>query len=237
MLVARNLTKTYGTLKVLDNVSLSVAAGEMLSIIGPSGAGKSTLLHLLGALDKPDSGQVRLGDLDVFSLSPARQAKFRNERIGFVFQAHHLLPEFNAVENVAMPLWIAGKQKNAAIQTASVMLEKVGLAGRIHHKPSELSGGEQQRVAIARALVNQPNILMADEPTGNLDTANALAIHRLFLNLQQELKQTIVLITHNESLAAQTDRTLVMRDGAVVEERKNTTSRADETNSGGNIAP
>ncbi|MBS1645424.1 MAG: ABC transporter ATP-binding protein [Bacteroidetes bacterium] len=237
MLAARNLTKTYGTLKVLDNVSLSVAAGEMLSIIGPSGAGKSTLLHLLGALDKPDSGQVRLGDLDVFSLSPARQAKFRNEQIGFVFQAHHLLPEFNAVENVAMPLWIAGKQKNAAIQTASVMLEKVGLAGRIHHKPSELSGGEQQRVAIARALVNQPKILMADEPTGNLDTANALAIHRLFLNLQQELKQTIVLITHNESLAAQTDRTLVMRDGAVVEERKHNTGKADDTNSGGSIAP
>jgi lipoprotein-releasing system ATP-binding protein len=220
MLTASNLFKAYDTLTVVRDVSLEVAAGEMVAIIGPSGAGKSTLLHLLGALDKPDKGRVSIRNTDVFGLGARKQARFRNEQLGFVFQQHHLLPEFSAIENVAMPLWINGKSRKTAFTEASAMLERVGLAERSTHKPSELSGGEAQRVAIARALVNKPAILMADEPTGNLDTVNAEAIHNLFLSLRRDLGQTIILITHNEVLAARTDRTLVMRDGAIVEERK-----------------
>jgi lipoprotein-releasing system ATP-binding protein len=220
VLQASHLFKAYDTLTVVRDVSLDVAAGEMVAIIGPSGAGKSTLLHLLGALDKPDRGSVRIQNTDVFSLGSKKQARFRNEQLGFVFQQHHLLPEFSAIENVAMPLWIKGKSRKAAWSEAMKMLERVGLAARSSHKPSELSGGEAQRVAIARALVNKPAILMADEPTGNLDTTNAEAIHSLFLSLRRDLGQTIILITHNEALAARTDRTLVMRDGAIVEERK-----------------
>jgi lipoprotein-releasing system ATP-binding protein len=220
VLTASHLFKAYDTLTVVRDVSLDIAEGEMVAIIGPSGAGKSTLLHLLGALDKPDKGSVRIKDTDVFSLGAKKQARFRNEQLGFVFQQHHLLPEFSAVENVAMPLWIKGKGRKAAFTEAQSMLERVGLAARSTHKPSELSGGEAQRVAIARALVNKPAILMADEPTGNLDTTNADAIHNLFLSLRRDLGQTIILITHNEQLAARTDRTLVMRDGAIVEERK-----------------
>jgi lipoprotein-releasing system ATP-binding protein len=220
MLTAVNLYKKYSSLTVVNNVSLTVAAGEMLAIIGASGAGKSTLLHLLGALDKPDSGQVRIRDTDLLRLPSRKQAQFRNQELGFVFQFHHLLPEFSAVENVAMPLWIDGKNKKEGLQRAAEMLETVGLGKRLENKPSELSGGEQQRVAIARALVNKPAILMADEPTGNLDTANAHGIHELFLRLRQEMNQTIILITHNEELAARTDRTLVMRDGSIVEERQ-----------------
>ncbi len=220
MLQASRLFKSYGKLTVVRDVSLEVAEGEMLAIIGPSGAGKSSLLHLLGALDKPDQGHVRIRGQELFSLSRRRQAHFRNEHLGFVFQQHHLLPEFTAQENVALPQWIAGKSRRAGMQAAAVLLERVGLGGRLHHKPSELSGGEAQRVSIARALINKPAILMADEPTGNLDTANAEDIHNLFLSLREELRQTIVLITHNEMLAARTDRTLVMRDGAIVEERR-----------------
>ncbi len=220
MLQAKQLYKSYGSLCVVRDVSLTVAAGEMLAIIGPSGAGKSSLLHLLGALDRPDQGQVRIRDTELFSLSNRKQARFRNEQLGFVFQQHHLLPEFTALENVAMPLWIGGKSRKAGLHSAAEMLATVGLSARIHHKPSELSGGEAQRVAIARALINKPAILMADEPTGNLDTANAEAIHNLFLSLRRDLRQTIILITHNEVLAARTDRTLVMRDGAIVEERQ-----------------
>jgi len=220
MLHATNLYKKYSSLTVVRNVSLTVNEGEMVAIIGPSGAGKSTLLHLLGALDKPDSGIVQIKGTDIFKLPPTRQSQFRNRELGFVFQFHHLLPEFSAVENVAIPLWISGKGRKEGLKTAAAMLEKVGLSQRLDNKPSELSGGEQQRVAIARALINKPAILMADEPTGNLDTANALAIHDLFLQLRKELKQTIILITHNETLAARTDRTLVMRDGELVEERK-----------------
>ncbi len=220
MLSASHLTKSYDKLTVVRDVSLDVAEGEMVAIIGPSGAGKSTLLHLLGALDKPDKGTVRIRDTDVFGLGSSKQARFRNEQLGFVFQQHHLLPEFSALENVAMPLWIGGKGRKAALNTAAEMLERVGLGARGSHKPSELSGGEAQRVAIARALVGKPAILMADEPTGNLDTANAGAIHNLFLSLRTDMGQTIILITHNEALAARTDRTLVMRDGAIVEERR-----------------
>lgn len=215
MLVAENLIKNYAALRVVNGVSLQVARGEIVSVTGPSGAGKSTLLHLLGALDKPDSGKVLIDGTDVFSLPSKKQAAFRNKHIGFVFQFHHLLPEFSAVENVAVPLWIAGQGRKQAIDNATTMLQIVGLGSRLDNKPGELSGGEQQRVAIARALVNKPSIVMADEPTGNLDSANAKAIHELFIELRNKLNQTFIMITHNEELAGMTDRTIIMRDGKV----------------------
>jgi len=216
MLVAENLFKKYSNLTVVNDVSLEVAKGEIVSVTGPSGAGKSTLLHLLGALDKPDSGSVLIDGTDVFKLPAKKQAQFRNKHIGFVFQFHHLLPEFSAAENVAVPLWIAGKSKRQALQDAANMLETVGLGKKLENKPSELSGGEQQRVAIARALINKPSIVMADEPTGNLDSANAQAIHELFIELRNRLNQTFIMITHNEELAAMTDRVLTMKDGKMV---------------------
>jgi lipoprotein-releasing system ATP-binding protein len=221
MLQADNLVKKYGSLTVVNDVSLSVRKGEVVSIIGPSGAGKSTLLHLLGALDKPDGGKIIIDGIQLEQLSAKKQAAFRNKHLGFVFQFHHLLPEFSAEENVAIPLWINGSGRKEALKKAVAMLEKVGLGNKLDNKPSELSGGEQQRVAIARALVNNPSIIMADEPTGNLDSANATAIHQLFLSLRKELNQTFVMITHNEELAKLTDRILVMRDGKMVEERRN----------------
>lgn len=216
MLTAENLFKNYSNLAVLKGVSLHITKSEIVSVVGPSGAGKSTLLHLLGALDKPDSGKVLIDNTDVFSLPAKKQAQFRNKHIGFVFQFHHLLPEFSAVENVAVPLWIAGSGRRTGMEEAAKMLGIVGLSGRLDNKPSELSGGEQQRVAIARALVNKPSIVMADEPTGNLDSANAKAIHDLFLELRDKLGQTFVMITHNDELAKMTDRTLVMKDGKIV---------------------
>lgn len=221
MLVAKNVKKKYSSFAVVDDVSFSVGKGEIVSIIGPSGAGKSTLLHLIGALDKPDSGEITINGINVAKLNSLKQAKFRNQHLGFVFQFHHLLPEFSSVENVAMPLWISGMDKKTAITKAALILDIVGLGGRIDHKPSELSGGEQQRVAIARALVNEPTVIMADEPTGNLDSNNANAIHELFLNLRERLNQTFIMITHNEELARLTDRTLLMKDGKIVEERVN----------------
>jgi lipoprotein-releasing system ATP-binding protein len=221
MLIASNLVKKYAALTVVNDVSLRVGKGEVVSIIGPSGAGKSTLLHLLGALDKPDAGTVTIDNVNVFALTSKKQAAFRNKHLGFVFQFHHLLPEFSAVENVAIPLWINGLGKEEALTRAADILDVVGLGSRLTNKPSELSGGEQQRVAIARALVNKPSIVMADEPTGNLDTNNAQSIHELFLSLRAQLDQTFVMITHNEALAAMTDRTFVMRDGTIVEEHLN----------------
>lgn len=217
MLLARNLFKKYSSLTVVNDVSLEIGKGSIVSIIGPSGAGKSTLLHLLGGLDRPDSGTVTLEGQSLFSLPPGAQARLRNRHIGFVFQFHHLLPEFSAVENVAMPLWIAGKSRVEGLKQATEMLQLVGLGQRTDNKPGELSGGEQQRVAIARAIINKPSVVMADEPTGNLDTANAEAIHQLFLDLKQRLGITIILITHNEALAARTDRTIVMRDGRITD--------------------
>lgn len=202
-------------------MSLTVVKGEIVSVIGASGAGKSTLLHMLGALDKPDSGSVLVDGTDIFRLPSKKQAQFRNRHMGFVFQFHHLLPEFSAAENVAVPLWISGKGKKEGLTAAAEMLKIVGLGARLDNKPSELSGGEQQRVAIARALVNRPSIVMADEPTGNLDSANARSIHQLFLDLRKELGQTFVMITHNEELARMTDRVLVMKDGKIVEEHIN----------------
>ncbi len=221
MLAVSHLLKKYGAVTVVNDVSFTVAKGEILSIVGPSGAGKSTLLHLMGALDKPDGGSVLIDGVDILKLPPKKQAKFRNSQLGFVFQFHHLLPEFSALENVCMPLWIKGTAKQEAAAQATEMLEIVGLGSRLHNKPSELSGGEQQRVAIARALVTRPAVVMADEPTGNLDSANAQAVHELFLKLRTDFNQTFVMITHNDELAAMTDRTLTMRDGKIVEERKN----------------
>lgn len=221
MLVAENLIKKYSDLTVVNGVSLNIKKGEFVSVIGASGAGKSTLLHLLGALDKPDKGKVMIDNTDVFSLSGKKQAQFRNKNIGFVFQFHHLLPEFSALENVSVPVWISGKNKNDGMKLAAEMLQRVGLGNKLENKPSELSGGEQQRVAIARALVNGPSIIMADEPTGNLDSTNAVSVHRLFKDLCREMNQTFIIITHNEELAKMTDRTLVMKDGNIVEEIKN----------------
>lgn len=221
MLAARNLFKKYSNLTVVNGVSLDVAKSEFVSVIGPSGAGKSTLLHLIGALDKPDGGNVLIDGVDIFKLSPKKLAQFRNKHLGFVFQFHHLLPEFSAIENVAVPMWIGGAGKKEGLAAAAEILKTVGLGSRLENKPSELSGGEQQRVAIARALVNKPSIIMADEPTGNLDSANAQSIHDLFLELREKIGQTFIMITHNEELARMTDRTLVMRDGQIVEEHIN----------------
>ena len=216
MLTAKDLTKKYGSLTVVNNVSIEVGKSEIVSIVGPSGAGKSTLLHLLGGLDKPDSGSVLIDNTNMLKLPPKKQAQFRNTHIGFVFQFHHLLPEFSAVENVCIPLWIKGLGKKEATEQARDILNIVGLGHRLENKPSELSGGEQQRVAIARALVNKPSVVMADEPTGNLDSENAHHIHQLFLDLRDKLGQTFVMITHNDALARMTDRTLHMQDGRIV---------------------
>lgn len=218
MLKAENLVKKYSGLTVVNSVSLTVNKGEFVSVIGASGAGKSTLLHLLGALDKPDAGKVTIDNTDIFSLSGKKQAQFRNKNIGFVFQFHHLLPEFSAIENVAVPIWISGKSRDEGTRLARAMLKRVGLGDKFENKPSELSGGEQQRVAIARALVNNPSIIMADEPTGNLDSANASSVHQLFKELCKEMNQTFIIITHNEGLAKMTDRTLIMKDGIIIEE-------------------
>jgi lipoprotein-releasing system ATP-binding protein len=216
MLVAKNLLKKYGALTVVNDVSLTVHKGEIVSIVGPSGAGKSTLLHLLGGLDKADSGSVLIDNTDMLQLPARKQARFRNTHIGFVFQFHHLLPEFSAIENVCMPLWIKGTDKKEAAEQAAEMLAIVGLSNKLNNKPSELSGGEQQRVAIARALVTRPSVVMADEPTGNLDSENAHLVHKLFLELREKFGQTFVMITHNDNLAKMTDRTLVMQDGKIV---------------------
>ena len=221
MLSVKNLFKKYINFTVVNDVSLHVGKGEIVSIVGPSGAGKSTLLHLIGALDKPDNGSVLIEGTDILQLPSKKQAKFRNSHIGFVFQFHHLLPEFSAIENVSVPLWIKGSSKKEALQQAEEMLNVVGLGNRLDNKPSELSGGEQQRVAIARALITKPSIIMADEPTGNLDTANAQSVHKLFLELRDKFGQTFIMITHNDALAKMTDRTLTMQDGKIVSEKKN----------------
>lgn len=221
MLSVSHVIKNYAAFTVVNDVSFTVQKGEILSIVGPSGAGKSTLLHIMGALDKPDSGSVQIDGTDIFKLPSKKQAAFRNKHLGFVFQFHHLLPEFSAIENVCMPLWIANVGKKEAVKMATDMLQIVGLGSRLNNKPSELSGGEQQRVAIARALVTKPSVVMADEPTGNLDSANAQGVHDLFLQLRKDLGQTFVMITHNDALAQMTDRILTMRDGKIVDDRKN----------------
>jgi lipoprotein-releasing system ATP-binding protein len=201
---------------VLKGVDVSIGQGEIVSIIGSSGAGKSTLLHILGTLDRPDSGSITISNERVDQLTGKKLAAFRNNHIGFVFQFHHLLPEFTALENVCIPGWIAGRKKKEVTTRAQELLELLGLGNRADNKPQQLSGGEQQRVAVARALINQPDIVFADEPTGNLDSANARDLHELFVTLRREFNQTFLIVTHNEELAGLSDRTLHMKDGKIV---------------------
>jgi len=216
MLSTKNIKKSYGDLEILKDVNITIGTSEIVSIVGASGAGKSTLLHILGTLEKPDSGQLFIDEIDIFKLSPTKIADFRNQNIGFVFQFHHLLPEFTSLENVCIPSWIAGVSKKEATQKATALLEHLQLKDRLHHKPSELSGGEQQRVAIARSLINNPSIVLADEPTGNLDSQNSAAIFNMINSLRKEFKQTFILVTHNEELASLSDRTLRMLDGNII---------------------
>lgn len=220
LLQCQHLTKTYSEgpvpVKVLDDISFTLNEGEQVAILGSSGSGKSTLLHLLGALDKPNSGSVIFQGQDIYEYSEAQQARFRNECLGFVYQQHHLLPEFDALENTAMPLLIAGKAHKQAMQQAKLILEKVGLAERILHKPAALSGGERQRVAIARALVTHPKMVLADEPTGNLDDQTGESVYQLLLDLKQEFATSFVVVTHDTQLAARLDRTLHLSNGKLV---------------------
>jgi lipoprotein-releasing system ATP-binding protein len=216
MIVGKNIRKKYGELDILKGVNVTINSGEVVSIVGSSGAGKTTLLTILGTLDRPTSGELVIGDTDVYKLNDKKLAAFRNLNIGFVFQFHHLLPEFDALENVCMPAFIAKRSKKESEKRARELLEFLGLKDRVHHKPSELSGGEQQRVAVARALVNDPKIIFADEPSGNLDSKTAKELHSLFFSLRDQFKQTFVIVTHNTELAEMADRKLVMQDGNVI---------------------
>jgi len=215
MLRAKNIHKAYGKLDILKGVDLDVKKGEIVTIVGASGAGKSTLLNILGTLDRPDQGQLFINNQEVSKLNNTNLSDFRNHRIGFIFQFHHLLDEFNAVENVSIPAFIKGVARGEAEKKATALLERLGLGERLTHKPNELSGGEQQRVAVARALINDPAIIFADEPSGNLDSANSLELHKLFIRLRDEFDQTFVIVTHNEELAGMSDRTVLMKDGLV----------------------
>lgn len=216
MLQARGIRKSYGNLQILKGVDLDVNEAEIVTILGASGAGKSTLLHIIGTLDRPDQGSVLMNKTDLNSLSPKKLSAFRNENIGFIFQFHHLLPEFTAIENICIPAYIAKTRKNEAEKKAFELLDILGLGARANHKPNELSGGEQQRVAVARALINSPSIILADEPSGNLDSANAESLHRLFVELRENLRQTFVIVTHNENLAKLADRKVLMKDGLII---------------------
>jgi lipoprotein-releasing system ATP-binding protein len=216
MLKAKQIFKNYGEVKVLKGVSLSIANAEIVSIIGASGAGKSTLLQILGTLDKADSGTLEINNQLVSNLKGKALSKFRNQQIGFVFQFHHLLPEFSALENVCIPAWIKGDSKIAAEKKAKELLSRMQLSHRLDNKPSQLSGGEQQRVAIARALINSPSLILMDEPTGNLDTQNSVEVYKLIHELRDERKQTFVIVTHNQEFAKQSDRVVEMKDGVVV---------------------
>lgn len=207
------IVKNYGSLQVLKGISLSVMPGEIVSITGESGAGKSTLLHILGTLDQPDGGSLAYRDQDLMKMSGGKLSRFRNLNLGFVFQFHQLLPEFSALENVCLPAWIAGTGKKAAEKKAMDLLSYLGLGDRAHHKPTQLSGGEQQRTAVARALMNDPGVVLADEPSGNLDSRNAAMLHEYFLKLRDERGQTFVIVTHNAELAAMADRNMKMKDG------------------------
>ena len=216
MIQATNIVKSYGALEVLRGLDLKVESGEVVAIVGASGAGKSTLLQILGTLDVPNQGELHIDGTPVHGMSRTALSRFRNENLGFVFQSHRLLPEFNALENVMMPAWISGQSTDQSAPRAEALLQELGLGHRLAHNPSELSGGEQQRVAVARALMNRPKVLLADEPSGNLDSENAEALHDLFFQLRDRSGQTIVLVTHNESLAARADRTLRMADGQFI---------------------
>ncbi|MFM1874702.1 MAG: hypothetical protein RL266_439 [Bacteroidota bacterium] len=216
MIKAENIRRRYGELEVLKGVSIEIAEGEIVSIVGASGAGKSTLLHIISTLDKADSGTVTIKNIETGKLTDKKLSQFRNLAIGFVFQFHHLLPEFTALENVCIPAFIAGKSEAEAQAKAKELLQFLGLSERMNHKPSELSGGEQQRVAVARALVNRPAVVLADEPSGNLDSRSAKELHQLFFDLRDKFGQTFVIVTHNEELANMADRKLEMKDGQIV---------------------
>ncbi|GAA3957597.1 ABC transporter ATP-binding protein [Mucilaginibacter dorajii] len=216
MLKAKSIFKSYGQLQILKGVDLEVKRGEIVTIIGASGAGKSSLLNILGTLDRPDSGQLYIDDIELSGLNNKNLSDFRNRKIGFIFQFHHLLAEFTAIENVCIPAFIAGVSKSDAEKKAKELLELLGLADRLTHKPNQLSGGEQQRVAVARALINNPALIFADEPSGNLDSVNALELHELFIKLRKDFNQTFVIVTHNEDLANLSDRTVTMKDGLIV---------------------
>ena len=215
MIKAQNIQKSYGKLKVLKGINLEISKGEIISIVGASGAGKSTLLHILGTLDLADEGKVMINDIEVNALNDKKLSEFRNKNIGFVFQFHHLLPEFTALENVCIPSYIEGLTRKDAELKAIKLLDFLGLSERRDHKPSQLSGGEQQRVAVARALINNPAVILADEPSGNLDSTSAKELHKLFFSLRDEFKQTFIIVTHNEELADMADRKLTIKDGII----------------------
>lgn len=228
MIDIKGITKSFGSLQVLKGIDLHIDKGEVVSIVGPSGAGKTTLLQIIGTLDKPDSGQIIINGTDVSSLSRKKLSEFRNQHIGFVFQFHQLLPEFTALENIMIPAFIAGKSRGEAKKKAEELLDFMGLSDRAGHKPSELSGGEKQRVAVARALINNPAVILADEPSGSLDSKNKEELHQLFFNLRDKFGQTFVIVTHDEHLAKITDRTIAMRDG-MLETADNSSNEAGET--------
>ncbi len=215
MLSAKGLKKKYGELEILKGIDLEIQQGEIISIVGASGAGKTTLLQILGTLEKPDEGTLFINDTNPFTLSSNKLSKFRNTNIGFVFQFHQLLPEFTAIENICLPALIKGVSMNEAQKEAKKLLDLLHLSHREEHKPNELSGGEQQRIAVARALINQPKVIFADEPSGNLDSKNSKELHELFFKLRNELNQTFVIVTHNNELSEMTDRKLVMKDGVI----------------------
>lgn len=218
MIDIKGIKKSFGSLEVLKGIDLHIDKGEIVSIVGPSGAGKTTLLQIIGTLDRPDSGSVLIDSVDVTSLSSKKLSDFRNRHIGFVFQFHQLLPEFTAIENIMIPAYIAGASSRQARQRADDLLQFMGLSDRAHHKPNELSGGEKQRVAVARALVNSPAVILADEPSGSLDSKNKAELHQLFFDLRDKYGQTFVIVTHDEGLASITDRTIKMRDGLLVQD-------------------
>lgn len=217
MIQVKNINKSYGSLQVLRDINLSVKKGEVVSIVGASGAGKTTLLQIIGTLDRADSGELFINGQDISKLKDRKLSQFRNENIGFVFQFHNLLPEFTALENVCMPALIKGKSMDEAKKEAMQLLEFLNLGERAQHKPSELSGGEQQRVAVARALINKPAVILADEPSGNLDSQHAKELHNLFFQLREQYNQTFIIVTHNEELAAMADRKITMKDGKNIE--------------------
>ena len=217
MITGKNIYKSFGPVHVLKGVDIDVQKGEIVSIIGPSGSGKSTLLHILGTLDKADAGDISMNGSSIGSMSGKKLAAFRNKHIGFVFQFHHLLPEFTSLENVCIPGWLAGRKKKEVEDRAKDLLKLLGLNDKMENKPNQLSGGEQQRVAVARALINNPDIVFADEPTGNLDSANAKELHQLFVDLRKKFNQTFLIVTHNEELAKQSDRVLHMKDGKIAD--------------------
>lgn len=225
MIEIRNITKSYDSLQVLKGIDLDIVPGEIVSIVGPSGAGKTTLLQIIGSLDRPNSGTVKYDNTDIFTLKDAQLARFRNQNIGFVFQFHQLLPEFTLLENVAMPALIGGVKRSDAYDRARELINYLGLKDRENHRPAELSGGERQRAAVARALINKPQVVLADEPSGSLDSKNRQELHNLFFDLRRDMGQTFVIVTHDESLATDCDRIIKMRDGQIVDITKSSTTK------------